>query len=298
MSFINAFLVFGSSNVFISTWDTTKIVDGGSDANSVILPISNMIGLEVDWGDGVKDSLNTHTYATGGVKVIKIRGEVDSFRSANAQYDRQKLMSIQNWGDFTINNTSTFGYCPNLNLSEVIGVPKITTTNLESTFEACANLTSVRGLTSWSTVNVDSFRRMFYGCTKFNQNINELNVSSGQDFRQMFFGGSLFNSPLNLWEITNATQITQMLANCNAWNQNIGNWNVENVTNATNFLQGKTTANFSTANLDAIYNGWSTMTLKTGVDISFGSAKYTTASQAGRDILTTTYGWTITDGGI
>jgi hypothetical protein len=54
-----------------------------------------------------------------------------------------------------------------------------------------------------------------------------------------------------------------------------------------------------TTNLDSIYNGWSTKNPKPNLNITFGTANYTTSGgQAGKDILTgSTYGWTITDGG-
>ena len=82
------------------------------------------------------------------------------------------------------------------------------------------------------------------------------------------------------------------------FNQDIGNWNISNVTDFNYFMDGKTSLTFSTTNLDAIYNGWSTKNPQTGLSIDFGSANYTTlGGQAGRDILTGTYGWTIIDGG-
>jgi hypothetical protein len=83
-----------------------------------------------------------------------------------------------------------------------------------------------------------------------------------------------------------------------AFNQDIGNWNISGVTVINNFMQGKTPLTFSTTNLDAIYDGWSTKNPKPNLSISFGTAKYTSASSAGRAVLTGTYGWTITDGGI
>jgi hypothetical protein len=71
------------------------------------------------------------------------------------------------------------------------------------------------------------------------------------------------------------------------------------VTNFTNFMAAKTAANYSAANLDAIYNGWSLLTLQTGLTITFNTIKYTAAGQAGRDILTgAPNNWSITDGGI
>jgi hypothetical protein len=61
----------------------------------------------------------------------------------------------------------------------------------------------------------------------------------------------------------------------------------------------KIAANFSAANLDSIYNGWSSRPVKPNLSISFGSIKYTAAGVAGRLILTSApNNWTITDGGI
>lgn len=84
-----------------------------------------------------------------------------------------------------------------------------------------------------------------------------------------------------------------------AFNQNIGNWNVSNVTNFTNFMANKTSASFFTTNLDSIYNGWSTRPVLANKAISFGTAKYTAASSAGRAVLTgAPNNWNIVDGGI
>ena len=64
------------------------------------------------------------------------------------------------------------------------------------------------------------------------------------------------------------------------------------------FMEGKTPLTFSSANLDALYNGWANQNVQTGLRISFGSANYTIlGGQAARDILTNTYGWIISDGG-
>jgi surface protein len=90
-----------------------------------------------------------------------------------------------------------------------------------------------------------------------------------------------------------------MFRNATNFNQNIGSWNVSNVTLFTNFMVDKTSANYSDANLDAIYNGWSLLTLQPNETIQFGTIKYTAAGQTGRNILTSSpNNWTITDGGI
>jgi hypothetical protein len=83
------------------------------------------------------------------------------------------------------------------------------------------------------------------------------------------------------------------------FNQNIGSWNISNVNDFGNFMFGKTNLNYSSANLDAIYNGWSLLSVQPNETINFGTIKYTLAGQAGRNILTgAPNNWTITDGGI
>jgi hypothetical protein len=64
-------------------------------------------------------------------------------------------------------------------------------------------------------------------------------------------------------------------------------------------MAGKTSSNYSAANLDSIYNKWSLLSVQPNEDINFNTIKYTSAGQAGRDILTSApNNWTITDGGI
>ena len=93
----------------------------------------------------------------------------------------------------------------------------------------------------------------------------------------------------------NVTTMSNMFFNATAFNQNIGGWNVSNVSSFGGFM----TANYSAANLDAIYNGWSLLTLQPNLSIGFGTIKYTAAGQDGRDVLTgSPNNWTITDGGI
>jgi len=99
------------------------------------------------------------------------------------------------------------------------------------------------------------------------------------------------------FDTSSVEAMNRMFKNAPAFNQNIGTWNVENVQDFAFFMQGKTDATFSTTNLNAIYNGWSTQAVQPDLFIDFGTAEYTAASAAGRLILTGTALWTITDGG-
>jgi surface protein len=173
---------------------------------------------------------------------------------------------------------------------------------------------------SFDTSVIDSMNSMFFNATNFNSALN-LNTSSVLDMGSMFEGCSVFNQPLSFdtsavefmnrmfidatafnqalsFDTSAVTNMTEMFSGCTSFNQNIGNWNVENVADFSKFMLGKTPATFSTTNLNAIYNGWSTQAVQPGLDITFGTAKYTAAATAGRLILTGTALWTITDGGL
>ena len=156
---------------------------------------------------------------------------------------------------------------------------------------------------NWNTIAVTNMGSMFQNNTNFNQSIGSWNTAAVTNMGGMFSGATNFNQPLtrsgNSWNTSNVTNMAYMFVDATAFNQNIGNWQVGNVLDLTNFMATKTPITFSTTNLNAIYNGWSTQTLKPNLTISFGTAKYTSAATAGRNILIGSPKlWAITDGGI
>jgi len=73
-----------------------------------------------------------------------------------------------------------------------------------------------------------------------------------------------------------------------AFNQNIGAWRPKKCTNFSVFMSGKTAANYSAANLAAIYSGWPQDTLANSMTTTFGTVKYASSGSAGRAFLTRT----------
>jgi surface protein len=115
----------------------------------------------------------------------------------------------------------------------------------------------------------------------------------------MFQSSTVFNQAIGSWNTIAVTNMRGMFRASSAFNQDIGNWNVSNVTNFQTFMQFKTAADYSTANLDSIYNGWSSRPVKPNLNITFGTIKFTAAGVAGKAILTAApNNWTITDGGL
>ena len=147
---------------------------------------------------------------------------------------------------------------------------------------------------TWNTALVTSMSSMFNNATNFNQPLS-FNTGAVTSMSSMFSGATAFNQALT-FNTGAVTTMSSMFNGATAFQQNIGSWNVANVTSFTNFMLGKTNLTFSTTNLDAIYNGW--VTVQSGRTITFGGARFTFAGGlAGKNYLTGTKLWIITDGG-
>jgi surface protein len=155
---------------------------------------------------------------------------------------------------------------------------------------------------NWDTSNVANMNSMFYYADIFNQPLSGWNVGKVTDMSFMFEGATSFNQDIGNWNVSKVTNMNGMFRD-SLFNQPIGNWNISGVTNFGYFMNNKTPLTFSATNLDNIYNGWATKNPQTGISITFGTAKFTAAGQASKNILTGStlsggYGWIITDGGI
>jgi surface protein len=236
----------------------------------------------------------------------------------------------QNIGGWNVNNVKSFKFM--FEFAEAFnngGSPDINNwslntsvaPDLNSMFQFATNFN--QPINNWNTSAVTAMNSMFYKAINFNQPLNNWNTSAVKEMGGMFRQATLFNQPLNNWDVSavtimafmfSETNFNQPLNNWNTsavtnmsymfylatkFNQDLNSWNVSNVTNFGGFMYGKLSSNFSTSNLDAIYNGWSSRTVKPGITITFGSAKRTSASDAGKAILIgSPNNWLITDGGI
>jgi len=315
-------------NVFVSTWDTTK---AGSASNTIVLPYEAAGTYEgtIYWGDGTTSTNayanRTKVYAASGIKTVKVVGVTTGFRFANAD-DKLKITNIARWGALRLGNSGEyFRGCKNLTLTTVADILDLTgTTDCSYIFADCTAFTTVNNMNSWNmgavtkitgmfqlavafnqnigswnTGAVTAMNNMFFGAAAFNQNIGSWNTGAVKNMEQTFRGATAFNQNIGSWDTAKVTNMYAMFYNALAFNQNIGSWNVSLVTNFTDFMFGKTAATFSAANLDAIYNGWSSRSVQASITITFGSIKYTSAGVAGRAVLTDApNNWSITDGGI
>jgi len=268
---------------FIIEVDTSLL--GITSTNQIMLPIQGT-DMIIDWGDGnvaTYTQPNTpnntiggdnivHTYTSPDVYTIKIGLGLETIRFANGG-DCRKLTKIKQWG--SINWTSFF-----------------------NSFNGCINMIGTF-TDSPDLTNVTTMNTMFGRTTLFNSPIGDWDVSNVTNMGAMFVLATSFNQPIGNWDVSNVTAMTGMFQQATSFNQPIGNWDVSNVNGFLSFMAGKTDTDYSSTNLDAIYNGWSQLTLQPNLTITFNTIKYTSAGQAGKDILTgAPNNWTITDGGI
>ena len=281
----------------INNWNTSKVINMGSifmSAEAFNQPIGN-------WNTGNVTNMNqvfrgatSFNQNIGSWNTAKVTTMNDMFLAASSF---NQNIGAWNVGGVTSMNAmfaySAFnnGGSPSINNWDVSKV-----TDMYNLFTLCTVFNQPIG--SWNTISVTNMTQVFYVATSFNQNISSWNTSNVTNMTSMFNQASAFNQNIGSWNVGSVTSMNGMFAFATSFNQNIGSWNVSNVTDFNSFMVNKNFNNYSTANLNAIYNGWSSRSVKPNITISFGTIKYTSASSSGRAILTgSPNNWTITDGG-
>lgn len=296
----------GGSNT-INNWITTSATNMANMFTSAIAfnqPLGN-------WSTGLVTTFNSMFNGASAFNQNIGTWNTGSAVTLSSMFSHATVFN--NGGSNTINNWST---------SNV--------TNMGSTFDSAKAFN--QPLENWDTSKVISMGNMFSGTLVFNQDIGPWNVSACSSFAATFsnavafnnggnssinnwvikttgtvsmlamFRSCPFNQPIGNWNTSAVTSMESMFFSNSAFNQNIGTWNVSNVTNFINFMSGKKSANYSAANLDAIYSdtiGWASRPVKPNIIINFNTIKYTAAGSVGKAILTgAPNNWVITDGGI
>ena len=308
------------SGVTYTAWDVSAVTsmsgmfntasdfnqDIGNWNTSSVTNMSNMFLNAQSFNNGlVSGTIGTLSWNTANVTDF-----TSMFSSAIAFNQNVGSWNVSSCGNFLnmFSGATTF----NNGVSSEIGNWRIKTTgviSMQQMFrgtpafnqDISTKVVTVSGVTytAWDVSAVTNMTSMFNVASAFNQPLNSWNVSAVTNMNSMFLSATTFNQPLNSWNTSNVTIMSSMFSGATNFNQNIGSWNVSKVTTFVNFMNTKNTTTFSTTNLDAIYNGWSTRPVLASKSISFGTAKYTSAASAGRAILTSAPNlWTITDGGI
>ena len=243
---------------FITTWDTRL-----GNGTTVTLALAGEVDAMIDWGDGTEPNVVTtpgphvHDYGADGTYTVSVTGSVtayNSFDNGGAVSERQKLISVDRWGQLGF----TSMYCAFYSCLNLVSVP--------STSDGIEAVTDMRGvfydtsafnqdisgwdtssvtlmswmfgeatgfnqdIGSWDTSSIIDMSFMFYRATAFEGNISGWDTSKVTGMHQMFFFASSFNGDISGWDTSSVTDMVAMFYNATAFNQDIGPWDTSSVT--------------------------------------------------------------------
>ena len=131
---------------------------------------------------------------------------------------------------------------------------------------------------------------MFHDATSFNQDIGGWVLSVLLiDMHNMFRRATAFNQDISAWDVSSVNRMDGMFAEATSFNQDIGGWNLSSVNMMGGMLAGSA---ISTANYDAILQGWAAQTVQNNINLGAGGLFYCNA-EAERQSLIDNFGWTI-----
>ncbi|WP_281499725.1 BspA family leucine-rich repeat surface protein [Allomuricauda sp. SCSIO 64092] len=173
---------------FITTWDTTN--SGSSNGNSITIPATGTY--DVDLGnDGTYELLNqtetttidvtAYGYTAGEIQLALSNaasgsGTLDGIRFNNTG-DRQKLLSVDQWGDSISWSTmeGAFYGCTNLDVLATDSPDLSKVADMGWMFSGCTALkgTTTNNFYSWNTSGVTDMASMFASASAFDRNLGE-----------------------------------------------------------------------------------------------------------------------------
>ncbi len=289
----NMFYMFGNASNFnqnLSSWDVSNVTDMAYmfySATHFNQDISNWDVSSVMNMGYMFCLANEFNQDISSWEVGSVTNMSRMFRNAynfNQNISDWDVGSVTNMSFLFSNATSFNQDLSNWDVSSVL--------NMNSMFFNASSFN--QNLSNWDVSNVTDMSSMFLR-NNFNPDIYSWDVSSVTDMSHMFYYATSFNQDLSNWDVSSVLNMNSMFFNASSFNQNLSNWDVSNVTAMASMFQN--VRSLSQSNYDALLNGWSAQTLQSGVSFNGGGSQYCSALAA-RNILTGTYGWTITDAGL
>lgn len=209
------------NTAFIITINTEN--PGVSASDSVILPVNSGFGddvdYDIDWGDGSSENVSQgfasdigHTYAIAGEYQITITGTLWRLSYDNTD-DKQKIISIDNWGTMAWNSMKTaYEGCDSLTVAAT-DIPNLSgVTDMNSAFYGEATIT---GNLNWDVSSVADFSRALSNATAVH-NFGTWDISSATTLYMFNSSGDMnetgttdnYDNTLIAWDVLDVTITT------------------------------------------------------------------------------------------
>lgn len=286
----------------------------------------------VDWGDGtveqfvdsdfpLDENLVSNDYSTDGNYTVKLYGAISQFGPFHYPSpfpNADKLTAVKSFGDIQIARLE-YSFSSATNLVDVPAVIPQGITSLEGLFRSATQINDP-DISLWDVSNVVEMQSVFEEATNFNVDLSNWDVSTATDMeglfknaisfdqelsgwnvsmvtnmKAMFKGASSFNQDLSLWNVSNVSNMRGMFNSASSFDQDLSNWNVSNVSSMIGMFAN---AGLSPTNYSNTLISWAQQNLQSGVNFTAGDSKFYLGSAAdARELIISTYNWTITDGG-
>lgn len=217
-----------------------------------------------------------------------------SFQNMYVGYDW--VTDSNGYGDISNFNTSCIlsmsGAFANSNFNQDIGnYDTSNVVNMGNMFNNASVFNQDIG--NFDTGSVIIMGDMFYLASLFNQDISSWDLGNTQTTDNMFHNATSFNQDISFWDMSSNNNMNSMFEGATSFDQDLGNWDMTFVTDIQEMFKDIT---LSTINYDNILSGWSQQGVNFALTFDGGNSQYTNTTARG--VLTDTYLWSITDGGL
>ena len=260
----------------------------------------------IEWGDGSVSSISayndanlTHTYATAGDHLIRIRGSFPHIRFSSGG-DRLKVKSVENLGTVGwLSLSSAFYGCTNMTSFTAGTTDTSSVTVMANMFRDCNSLTSL-DVSNFDTSSVTAMNNMFRNCTNLTSlDVSNFDTSSVTDMSSMFYVcNSLTSLDVSSFDTSLVTAMNNMFGLCYALTSiDVSNFDTSSVTGSgmnqmfrlCTSLTSLDVSNFDTSSCTTFDSTFRQLTNLTSLNLSgfdTSSATYTGYMFVGSDSLT------------
>ncbi|WP_109853477.1 BspA family leucine-rich repeat surface protein [Aquimarina sp. AU58] len=239
------------AEAFITTWKTTAANE------EIIFQLNDELtyNFTIDWGDGtIETNVTTtpkHTYVESGVYTVSVSGVLPAVQFKDkpgevegdgAVSNAAKLQTIEQWGDNVWESfAEAFIFCENMtyNAKDIPNLSKVT--ELHSMFYGCAKFNG--DINNWDVSTITTMRRMFSNTSSFNKDLDQWDVSNVTNMTGMFSNATLFNGNISTWNVGKVEKMGSMFFKATSFNGDISTWNVGKVTNMSSMFSDATVFN-------------------------------------------------------
>ena len=235
-----------SAPTFTTEFAMTIATTGANETFTIPCQNVGTFNAGIEWGDGsvstvtsYNDASLTHTYATAGDHLIRIRGSFPNIHF-NDTGDKLKVKSVENLGVVGWTRlTAAFRGCTNMTSFTVGTTDTSSVTNMSSMFQSCSSLTSL-DVSSFDTSSVATMSSMFRSLNNLTSlDVSSFDTSSVTDMSYMFRdSNNLTSLDVSNFNTSLVTNMSYMFRNSNSLTSlDVSNFDTTSATNMSNMFQ-------------------------------------------------------------